>query len=85
MFYVSLLEHYHVSTILGRTQEPPPTIVIDGEQEYKVEEILNSKISHCQLQYLVHWQGYDISKHTWEPIENLSNVVEKGRTFTCDI
>jgi hypothetical protein len=54
MFRVSLLEPYHVSTILGRTHKPPPPIIVDDEQEYEVEEILNSRISYRQLQYLVH-------------------------------
>jgi hypothetical protein len=48
MFHVSLLEHYH-STIPRKTNEPPPLIVVDGEQKYKVEKILDSRISHHQL------------------------------------
>jgi hypothetical protein len=62
MFHVSLLKLYHASTIPGKTHEPPPQIIVDGEQKYKVEEILNLKISHRQSQYLVHWQSYDINK-----------------------
>jgi hypothetical protein len=54
MFHVSLLQPYHVSTIPRKTHEPPPPIIVDGEQEYKLKEILNSRISHHQLQYLVH-------------------------------
>jgi hypothetical protein len=46
MFHVSLLEPYQASTIPGRTHEPIPPIVINDEQEYEVEEILNSRISH---------------------------------------
>ncbi len=46
VFLVSLLETYHVFTIPGRTYEPTPPIVINGEQEYEVEEILYSNISH---------------------------------------
>ncbi len=46
VFHVSMLEPYHVSTILGRTHEPTPPIVVNGEKEYKVEEILDSNISH---------------------------------------
>jgi hypothetical protein len=38
MFHVSLLELYHVSTIIGRTHEPPPPIVVDDEQKYEVEK-----------------------------------------------
>jgi len=44
--HVSLLEPYHISIIPGRTHKPPPPIVVDGEQEYEVEKILNSRISH---------------------------------------
>ncbi len=81
MFHVSLLEPYHVSTILGRTHEPPPPIVVDDEQKYEVEKILNSRISHRQLQYLIHWQGYDISECTWELVENLSSAMEEMKNF----
>ncbi len=49
VFHVSLLEPYHVSTIPRKIHEPPPPIVVDGEQKYKVEEILDSRISHYLL------------------------------------
>jgi hypothetical protein len=39
LFHVSLLEPYHVFTILGRIHDPPPPIEIDGEHEYEVEDI----------------------------------------------
>jgi hypothetical protein len=48
-FHVSLLEPYHVSTIPRRTHKLHPLIVIDGEQEYEVEKILDLRISHRQL------------------------------------
>jgi hypothetical protein len=44
VFHVSLLEPYHASIVLGRIHDPPPTIEIDGEQKYEVEDILDSKI-----------------------------------------
>jgi hypothetical protein len=81
VFHVSLLEPYHVSTILRRTHELIPPIVVNGEQKYEVKEILDSKISHHYLQYLVHWQGYDISERTWEPIKNLLNAMKKVKNF----
>jgi len=62
VFHVSLLEPYHASTIPRRTHKPPPPIIAHGEKEYEVKVILDLRISHCQLQYLVHWQGYDINK-----------------------
>ena len=60
--HVSQLELFHPSTILNRVQPPPPPIEVDGEVEYEVEEILDSKIDrrrcHCQLLYLVCWAGW---------------------------
>jgi hypothetical protein len=81
MFHVSLLEPYHMSTIIGKIHDPPPPIDVNGEHEYEVENILDSRIFNCQLQYLVHWHGYDVSKRTWEPIKNLSNAMEKVHEF----
>ncbi len=44
MFHVSLLGPYHVSTIPRRIHDPPPPIEVDGEQEYEMEDILDSRI-----------------------------------------
>jgi hypothetical protein len=49
VFHVSLLEHYHVFTILERIYDPPPPIEINGEHEHEVEDILDSGISYCQF------------------------------------
>jgi hypothetical protein len=32
--------------------------VVEGEEEYEVEEILNARYFRRRLQYLVKWQGY---------------------------
>jgi hypothetical protein len=40
-------------------------------------DILNSRISNRQLQYFVHWHGYDVNERTWELIKNLSNAMDK--------
>ena len=44
---------------------PPPPVVVDGEEEYEVEEILNSRYFRRRLQYLVKWQGYDHEHNKW--------------------
>jgi hypothetical protein len=36
VFYVSLLELYKESSILGRSQIPPPPIEIEGQKEFEV-------------------------------------------------
>jgi hypothetical protein len=81
MFHVFLLEPYRMSTILGIIHDPPPHIEVDGEHEYVVEDILDSRIFNHQFEYLVQWHGYDVNKHIWELIKNLSNTMEKVHKF----
>lgn len=42
---------------------------VDDEEEYEVEEILDSRMRYRKLQYLVKWQDSDVP--TWEPVANL--------------
>ncbi|KXN81717.1 Chromodomain Y-like protein 2 [Leucoagaricus sp. SymC.cos] len=59
--------------------ELPPTLM-SGEEEYKIEAILNHR--HCRtcsrryLEYLIHWSGYGVTKDSWEPESNLENSNE---------
>lgn len=63
VFHVSQIEPYVPSTIPNRTQPPPPPIEIDGEEEYEVAEVLDSKVDRrrkaCPLLYYVRWHGYE--------------------------
>ena len=64
------------SSVLQKTDVPPPLDIINNIEEYEVEEIVDSKMYHGKLKYLVHWKGYPIEERTWEPIKNLSNSQE---------
>ena len=50
VFHASLLEIYHESTILGRSQPTSPSVEIDGCEEYEVESILDSRIRRGKLE-----------------------------------
>jgi len=68
--------------IIGRRRNPPPPPeLVDGEEEYIVEEILNSRMFRRKLQYLVKWEGYGIEGNTWEYSENLAHAPEKVTEF----
>jgi hypothetical protein len=49
MFNVSLLEPYHASTIPRNIHDPLPPIDVAGEQEYEMQDILDSQVSNFQL------------------------------------
>jgi hypothetical protein len=68
--------------ILGRRQPvPPPPELVDGEEEYIVEEILNSRMFRRKLQYLVKWEGYGVGHNSWEYSEGVENAPEKVAEF----
>ena len=67
MFHIDLLTPYHKTTIHGPNFMQPPPDLINGEEEYEVEEILDSR-KHGQgrkVQYLVKWKGYPSSDNQW--------------------
>ena len=57
IFHDSLLEIYHESIILGKSQSTLPFVEINGCKEYEVENILDSRIRRGKLEYFVHWRG----------------------------
>ena len=44
--------------------EPPPDL-IDGEEEWEVEEILRDRQYRRKRQYLIRWRGYAPAHDSW--------------------
>src|SRR5579875_774520 len=63
VFHVSQLEPVTPNPFPNRTQSPPPPIKVDGEEEFEVAEILDSKLDRryrrCPLRYYIRWRGYE--------------------------
>jgi len=59
--------------ITGRkTEGHPLPIVIDGEPEWEVEEILDSHWHRERFQYLIKWKGYGREHNSWESASEVS-------------
>ena len=72
IFHISLLDPAENDPLPGQQTPPPSPSEVDGEEEYHVEEILDSRVRRRRLQYLVKWTGYD--QPDWEPAENVNKL-----------
>jgi len=55
-----------------KTEDHLPPIVIDGEPEWEVEEILDSHWHRRRFQYLIKWKGYGYEHNSWESASKVS-------------
>jgi len=55
-----------------KMEDHPPSIVIDREAEWEVEEILDSHWHRRRFQYLIKWKGYGCEHNSWESASEVS-------------
>jgi hypothetical protein len=70
--HVSLLDPIADDPLPGQEVTPPPPVEVEGDQEYQVEWVEDSRMYRNQLQYLVRWTGYD--QMTWEPAKDVNGL-----------
>ncbi len=86
VFHIVALRKYELATD-GRVIVPPDPIIVDDEEEFFVEEILDIRTYRSKPQYLVKWQGYPVHEATWEPRESLEmngKICEALERFELD-
>jgi len=65
----------------GQKKTLPKPVIIKGEEEFKVEKILNKRTVRGKEKFLVRWKGYMVEEDTWENKENLENAKELVEEF----
>ncbi|KAF8759758.1 hypothetical protein RHS01_02208 [Rhizoctonia solani] len=80
VFYVGLLSKSHKSPSQPFPERPPPETV-GGEEEYKVEQIIDSKQQRGKWFYLIKWKGYGPEDNSWELEELLEHSQEEIKQF----
>jgi len=74
-FHMSLLELYQDDKFCSQQAQPPPPIIIEGEPEYELEQIIDSRLHYGKLQYRAKWTGYPPEHDkVWYPYENFENA-----------
>jgi len=77
---VSRVRQY-VGQVEGQRKERPAPVIIEGEEEWEVERILNKQWVRGKDKYLVRWKGFTAESDTWEGRENLENAKEAIKEF----
>jgi len=67
VFHIDLLTPYRETDTHGSNYSRPAPDLVDNEEEYKVEKILDAWQfgRGCKRQYLIKWKGYPDSDNEW--------------------
>jgi hypothetical protein len=80
VFYVRILSKVKEDKARPIIMEPGP-LEIEGEEEYEVEEIVDSKRCPDGWYYRVKWKGYGPKSNTWELKANLEHAEKILRNY----
>jgi len=86
VFHVSMLEPATPNPFQQCSEPLPAPIIIDGEPEYEISKIVDSKIDcqrACKLLYKVIWLGYEDTDNNseWLPATELEHAKELVNDF----
>ena len=81
MIHAVELYPFTENDIHGPNYPHPPPLVIDDHEEYEVERILDARMRHRKMQYLVKWKGYPDVDNLWISVDSCQNAQEELDDF----
>jgi len=80
--HICRLEPYQDNRFPSQIKELPPPIQIEGEDEYELDEIIDSRLHYNKLQYRAKWKGY-LPEHdkVSYPAENFNHAEHTVQRF----
>ncbi len=81
VFHALLLMPYKETPIHGTNFPEPPPDLIEGEPEWEVDQIVNTRRYRNQTQFLIKWKGYSDAHNSWEPEKNLNATELVGEYY----
>jgi len=81
-----MLELHTPSAILNHTEPPPMPVEVEGNLEYEIAKILNTKIDkrrQHKLLYYVRWLGYEGTNEeaSWLPTDEMGHATDLVKEF----
>ena len=78
VFHPNLLQKASTDLLTNEVNEAPPPVIINNEEEWEVEDILDAKSHRGKLQYQVKWVGWDEDREWYNPtgFENSPKIIE---------
>ena len=73
--------HRYIGQVEGQKKKQLALVIIEGEEEWKVERILNKQQVREKNKYLVWWKEFTAESDTWEGKENLENAKEAIKEY----
>ena len=76
VFHATLLHLYKKNEVYGENYPQPLPDIENGEEVYKVKQILKHRRRGQSYKYLVKWAGYPITEASWEPRSSFTGSAE---------